>query len=79
MQWKEPSEQYNNLYRTFVRTPVRWNGTGVDDKATYDDPKQLFPDDYVDYIELVYGREEETSASMFNLILTEMSNFKKHH
>ena len=64
-QWDdEPNTAYKELYKKFVRTPVIWNGKKVDTEATYDDPTQLFPDSYVEYIGIQYGKEKDTTASM---------------
>ena len=70
LQWEEPSDEYNKLYGTFVRTPVRWNEAKmeIDPEATYDNPTQVFPKSYVEYIEVLYGKEDDTTASMISLI-----------
>ena len=66
MQWDEPTEEYKKLHRTFVRTPVVWDAIKgeVNNKATYDDPEELFPDAYVEYTQTVYGREKDFDKSM---------------
>ena len=59
-QWVEPKENYKKLYKTFLRTPVRLDGqNNVDPEATYDDPKKIFPDSYVDFIGILYGKEKK--------------------
>ena len=64
LQWEEPSDAYNKLYKNFVRTPIIWDEESqqVDPKATYDDPRKLFPDTYVDYIEILYGKEKKKKS-----------------
>ena len=57
----------NEFYRKFIRTPVRWENGEVNPKATYDDPKKLFPDSYVDYIGVQYGKEEDTTKGMISI------------
>ena len=66
MQWEEASDEYEKLYGTFVRTPVLWNDKKkeVDPEATYDDPTLVFPNSYVEYIKVLYGEEDDTTASM---------------
>ena len=61
LQWDEPNENYQKLYKTFLRTPIRWDGDKLmpDPEATYDDPKKIFPDSYVDYIGILYGKEKK--------------------
>ena len=70
-----PTEYYtNNLYGKFIRTPVVWdpnlgdNGD-IDQNAEYDDPKDVFPDTYVDYIQILYGKDtKRTTSSRIDLI-----------
>ena len=71
LQWNdENTENYEELYRTFVRIPVVWNETTeeVDKEAVYDDPRQVFPNSYVEYIETLYGKEDDVNKSMISLI-----------
>ena len=66
LQWPEPSNTYKeDIYRKFIRTPVEWDEDleAVDLEATYDNPKDIFPSSYVDYIEILYGKEKDTTAS----------------
>lgn len=70
LQWGEPTENYENLSGSFVRTPVRWDKkkNTIDLDATYDDPRKLFPEDYVDYIEILYGKEKDTGISFLRIL-----------
>ena len=74
LQWITPSENYmTNYYRKFIRTPVNVlyvpqvingatvNTLFVNEDAEYDDPKDVFPESYVEYIETLYGKEKPTS------------------
>ena len=70
LQWADPTEYYtNNYYRNFIRTPVVWDDALEDANpdAEYDDPKDVFPDSYVEYIETLYG-EEKRKKSMIKRI-----------
>ena len=66
MQWNDaPNPNYDKLYKTFVRTPVRLTKENkVDEEAVYDDPKGVFPVSYVDYIEIQYGKDDSKIKSM---------------
>ena len=69
LQWDVPSEIFKKKYsQKFVHTPTRWDKENqtVDLFATYGDPRELFPNYYVDYIETLYGRERDTPASMIS-------------
>ena len=69
MQWNDaPNEAYEKLYKTFVRTPVRYKENKVDEEAVYDDPKDIFPNSYVDSKEIQYGKEDPKTKSMNSLI-----------
>ena len=64
LQWTEPTDFYTkNYYRNFIRTPVVWDDAieDADKYAEYDDPKNVFPDSYVEYIETLYGKEKDAS------------------
>ena len=74
LQWYTPSEYYmKNYYGKFIRTPVQWfnvpqviNGATVNtffvnEDAEYNDPKDVFPESYVEYMETLYGKEKSTS------------------
>ena len=66
MQWQEPTNIYKeDIYRKFIRTPVVWDEKleAVNLEATYDNPRDLFPNSYVDYIEILYGKEKDTTTS----------------
>ena len=64
LQWITPSENYaKNYYRQFIRTPFKWDDQtqNVITDAEHDDPKEVFPDAYVYYIETLYGKEKDKS------------------
>ena len=64
LQWTDPTPFYtNNYYRSFIRTPVVWDEDLQDANkyAEYDDPKDVFPDSYIEYIETAYGKEKTAS------------------
>ena len=80
LQWAEPTVEYKKLYKSFVRTPIKWNEEKqqVDPKATYEDPRKLFPNTYVDYIEILYGKEKK-KKSMISYTLFTVYCSKTHH
>ena len=68
LQWPEPTDTYKeDIYRKFIRTPVVWdkNLEAVDLEAIYDNPRDIFPDSYVDYIETLYGKEKDNTATYY--------------
>ena len=55
-----------------MRTPVVYDATKenkVDEEAVYDNPKEVFPNSYVEYTETLYGQEDDLTKSMTSFIV----------
>ena len=68
MQWAEPSKEYTEkFYREFVRTPVVLDSSKeIDKNAEYSDPKEVFPDSYVEYTKTFYGEDKDLHKGKLN-------------
>ena len=69
MQWAEPSKEYTEkFYREFVRTPVILDSSKeIDKNAEYSDPKEVFPESYVEYTKTFYGEDKALHKGKLNI------------
>ena len=50
----------NNYFGAFLYTPIKLNsdGTCCDQNTYYNKSSEVFPEEYIDYIETIYGADD---------------------